>query len=532
MLPTILFACIEQLLHRGLADPNLFAKDPPQFSNRTITMIDNFSDISAKYGDGNYAAVNTASVADICHLLRYYLHTLPSAPLEMVVFRAIADLCVIPSSKERRTREAMGIELSEAENLYDEEYRIVLAKLILRLLPRANFDAFAYITTFLYQVYRSGVQGYTPQGLAVLFGQLVCCPRDELNYLENEHTFPQDVDWKNGMWMLRSPAKVFLGSIATDTLEWFLHHWQYIAEGLFKEDYEEDVSQFQEMVAQKIITHREQPAQDLDISDASRPWELPMEERSESASTLVNRQALGQATANRTLVGILRYPPSPKSLDTRIPSYSDSDDEYTDILSEGEADISVSTGYLSDASFPPRSTPIVSDHPPSHRESRQSDVTAFDPSPIQADAKLDKSQTKDLGYDLNLDAPISWDAAIDQFQRVMVSEGRKLSAEPNARMGLVKMGLKTSEIEAGPQVQAQSAEVKSVEEAVPNNQGAYPRPLLLPSRLSELRASYSMTPGDHANSSSPPLDTNISPLTTPGEELHRRLEVEAQPVGF
>src|ERR1700733_5639566 len=129
-------------------DEKLFEPDPPVFSSKVIEMMDAFSN-SYNYGDETDSPVNTATVADICHLFRYFLDSLPAPPLEQVAFRALTDICVIPSTLERREREQHGETINAAHILDNEEFRIVMAKLILRILPKSHFSTLVYLLAFL-----------------------------------------------------------------------------------------------------------------------------------------------------------------------------------------------------------------------------------------------------------------------------------------------------------------------------------------------------------------------------------------------
>lgn len=229
----------------------LFGPDPPSFSSRVIEMMDTFSN-SYNYGDETDSCINTASVPDICHLLRYFLESLPAPPLEHVIFRPLTDLCVIPSTLERREREKHGEVGSQEDILAGEEYRIVLAKLILRLLPKAHFGSLAYIVAFLAQLPHSSAADLTIDKLSVMFGPMVCAPRDPLAYLEAEQTFPDDEDFKMDMHVLEDASKKYITGLSEDTLHWLLTHWDHLAEGLFEEDHIKDITNFQEMVAHTV----------------------------------------------------------------------------------------------------------------------------------------------------------------------------------------------------------------------------------------------------------------------------------------
>lgn len=229
----------------------LFEPDPSSFSPKVIEMMDTFSN-SYNYGDETDSCINTASVPDICHLFRYFLDSLPAPPLEHVVFRPLTDLCVIPSTLERREREKHGEVMSQEDILAGEEYRIVLAKLILRLLPKAHFGSLAYIVAFLAQLPQSSAADLTIDKLSVMFGPMVCAPRDPLAYLEAEQTFPDDEDFKMDMHVLEDAARKYITGLSEDTLHWLLTHWDYLAEGLLDPDHMRDVTNFQEMVAQTV----------------------------------------------------------------------------------------------------------------------------------------------------------------------------------------------------------------------------------------------------------------------------------------
>lgn len=229
----------------------LFEPDPPSFSSKVIEMMDTFSN-SYNYGDETDSCINTASVPDICHLFRYFLESLPAPPLEHVIFRPLTDLCVIPSTLERREREKHGEVMSQEDILAGEEYRIVLAKLILRLLPKAHFGSLAYIVAFLAQLPHSSAADLTIDKLSVMFGPMVCAPRDPLAYLEAEQTFPDDEDFKMDMHVLEDASKTYITGLSEDTLHWLLTHWDHLAEGLFEDDHIKDITNFQGMVAHTV----------------------------------------------------------------------------------------------------------------------------------------------------------------------------------------------------------------------------------------------------------------------------------------
>lgn len=229
----------------------LFEPDPPSFSSKVIEMMDTFSN-SYNYGDETDSCINTASVPDICHLFRYFLESLPAPPLEHVIFRPLTDLCVIPSTLERREREKHGEVMPQEDILAGEEYRIVLAKLILRLLPKAHFGSLAYIVAFLAQLPHSSAADLTIDKLSVMFGPMVCAPRDPLAYLEAEQTFPDDEDFKMDMHVLEDASKTYITGLSEDTLHWLLTHWDHLAEGLFEDDHIKDITNFQGMVAHTV----------------------------------------------------------------------------------------------------------------------------------------------------------------------------------------------------------------------------------------------------------------------------------------
>jgi RhoGAP domain len=236
-----------------MKDKKLFDPDPPVFSNHVIEMMDAFSN-SFNYGDETDSPVNNASVADLCHLFRYFLDSLPSPPLEHIAFRILTDLCIIPSTIERRERgqERNSETIASEDMLENEEFRIVMAKLILRLLPESHFSTLIYLLAFLSQLPLCSVADLTIEKLSVMFGPSVCGPRDPLSYLEAEQTFPDDDDFKIDLHKLDDISVVYVESLAIDTLHWLLTHWDYISDGLLLEDYHADISSFQMMVAQVI----------------------------------------------------------------------------------------------------------------------------------------------------------------------------------------------------------------------------------------------------------------------------------------
>lgn len=231
----------------------LFEPDSPSFSTKVIEMMDTFSN-SYNYGDETDSCINTASVPDICHLLRYFLNSLPAPPLEHVVFRPLTDLCVIPSTLERREREKHGDNVSQEDLLAGEEYRIVLAKLILRLLPKAHFGSLTYILAFLAQLPHCSAAKLTIDKLSVMFGPMVCAPRDPLAYLEAEQTFPDNEDFKLDIHVLADTSTKYITGLSEDTLHWLLTHWDHLAQGLLDGDHTRDVANFQEMVAEGSVS--------------------------------------------------------------------------------------------------------------------------------------------------------------------------------------------------------------------------------------------------------------------------------------
>lgn len=231
----------------------LFEPDPPSFSTKVIEMMDAFSN-SYNYGDETDSCINTASVPDICHLFRYFLNSLPAPPLEHIVFRPLTDLCVIPSTLERREREKHGEVVSQEELLAGEEYRIVLAKLILRLLPKAHFGSLTYILAFLAQLPHCSAAKLTIDELSIMFGPMVCAPRDPLAYLEAEQTFPDNEDFKMDIHVLADASTKYITGLSEDTLHWLLTHWDHLAQGLLDGDHTRDVANFQEMVASTVGT--------------------------------------------------------------------------------------------------------------------------------------------------------------------------------------------------------------------------------------------------------------------------------------
>lgn len=332
-------------MHKG----NLFAPDPPEFSGKVIEMMDNFSN-SYNYGDETDSPINSASVADICHLLRYYLISLPAAPLEPVSFRAITDLCVIPSAMERRKREENGTTLTEKEMLEDEEFRIVIAKLVLRLLPVAHFGALIYIVAFLAQLPTCSAADFTIDRLSNMFGYMVCAPRDALEYLELEQTFPVDLDFKMDLHKLEDASNSYIESLSVDTLHWLLTHWDYISEGLLQKDYQADIYAFQDLVADKV------QAKNNDM--ATRHGSIPNAQATEAPSQVpaVNEQE------QRTIPMVPRRLTGDDDemlMGEPMLSFADGDDE-----SNGEEDDSQTEEYHS-------YTGVVE-----HRQSGSSDLTA------------------------------------------------------------------------------------------------------------------------------------------------------------
>ena len=232
-------------------DERLFEPDPPVFSSKVIEMMDAFSN-SYNYGDETDSPVNTATVADICHIFRYFLDSLPAPPLEQVAFRALTDICVIPSTLERRERERNGETISTAHTLDNEEFRIVMAKLILRLLPKSHFSTLVHLLAFLSQLPSCSAANLTIEKLSVMFGPSICGPRDPLSYLDAERTFPDDDDFKIDLHKLQDVSVAYVESLSIDTLHWLLTHWDYIADGLVLGDYRADISNFQNMAASVV----------------------------------------------------------------------------------------------------------------------------------------------------------------------------------------------------------------------------------------------------------------------------------------
>lgn len=173
-----------------------------------------------------------------------------------MIFRPLTDLCVIPSTLERREREKHGEVVSQEDLLASEEYRIVLAKLILRLLPKAHFGSLTYILAFLAQLPHCSAANLTVDKLSIMFGPIVCAPRDPLAYLEAEQTFPDNEDFKMDIHVLADASTKYITGLSEDTLHWLLTHWDHLAQGLLDGDHTRDIANFQEMVAYTVDTDR------------------------------------------------------------------------------------------------------------------------------------------------------------------------------------------------------------------------------------------------------------------------------------
>jgi hypothetical protein len=219
-----------------------------------IKILDTFSDMRT-FGDAEWTPLCAASLPVLSRVFRYYFDGLPEAPLESTLFRAFTDLCVIPSTIERRRNGGTSC------SIVAEEYRIQMGKLLFRLLPPAHFASLVYILMFFSAVIsRNHWNGITIDWLSDHFGHAICGPRDPLHYLAQEHAFPPDDEFRIGMFTFEGLSVGFLEHLSQDTLRWLLTYWQYISDGLLERGYQEDLHHF----AERVESEREMEAHRLE----------------------------------------------------------------------------------------------------------------------------------------------------------------------------------------------------------------------------------------------------------------------------
>ncbi|GBE80922.1 predicted protein [Sparassis crispa] len=241
-LPTVVYACIEELYRTGIYQQGLFRALPNRA--RLFKLVGSFNTAPPPFSPAPYElpTVRQESMPNICALLSTYLDALPDALLNRTFHNALWSWCIRPSvareeeqraremspeqdgdsysrSKRRRKRSQsdpfvkgspsardMTQEELRQQELDAEAPQIAIAQHIFRLLPRENFSLLFYLCAF--------------------FTQIPLCPDNGIVF--------EDVARIFGHRLLGGPSK----NAARLMMVWLLNRWGRISEGFFDAEQE------------------------------------------------------------------------------------------------------------------------------------------------------------------------------------------------------------------------------------------------------------------------------------------------------
>ncbi len=182
-------------------------------------------------------------------LLRYYLQSMPEAPVHFSLFKAFYEICFLPNHSATHNSElmesaAMRLKCKGTGVLTSEEVRRTDAVILLiKLLPKAHSQLLTYLLQFFWMTamddspHSDPNNGRTLHEFARFFGSAVCAPRFEAasvsGGVEQEDQFAFIKSWgiADG-WVLRDrcdkaekEASVILHRVSVDLLQWLLSYW-------------------------------------------------------------------------------------------------------------------------------------------------------------------------------------------------------------------------------------------------------------------------------------------------------------------
>jgi len=226
------------LTHSGIYQKNLFRALPHRA--RLLHLIDAFD---SQPHFGVHTPLHTESMPDICALLSTYLSSLPEPVLSSALFEAVWAWCVWPSLEreekverffstrdEERENEARGTSPVAVED-EDEATQISLARLLLNLLPSANFSLMVYLLAFFSQVLLAPENGIAVEDLGRMFGVPVFGGSVKSARRKNEGTV-KDRENGDGRERVTDGREGRAGVM----MVWFITRWRRISEGLFEDE--------------------------------------------------------------------------------------------------------------------------------------------------------------------------------------------------------------------------------------------------------------------------------------------------------
>lgn len=181
-------------------------------------------------------------------MLRYYLQSMPEAPVHVSLFKAFYEIC-FPSnhSGEHNSKlmesTAMRLKCEGTGALTAEEVRQTDSVIVLiKLLPKAHSQLLTYVLQFFWMTAMDDSKGSessrscTLHEFAQFFGSAVCSPRFGVasssgDQQEDQFAFIKSWGIADG-WVLRDrcdeaekDAKVLLRRVSVDLLQWLLSYW-------------------------------------------------------------------------------------------------------------------------------------------------------------------------------------------------------------------------------------------------------------------------------------------------------------------
>ncbi|EPQ55422.1 hypothetical protein GLOTRDRAFT_138964 [Gloeophyllum trabeum ATCC 11539] len=209
-LPVVAHACVEQLYKTGIYQPHLFRALPSRARHMALISL---YDTPPSFGAAH--SLRAERTEDVCALLLTYLCSLPAPVLPREVGAGLWAWCVAPCDSD-----------GDSKRGEDEEKRVTVAQLLLRLLPRENLSLLTYLLSFFTQIPLSPENGMLPGDVARMFGWRVLgggllAPKGDLRALNaKEREREREREEKRR---------------GEEMLGWVMERWGAIYEGLFGE---------------------------------------------------------------------------------------------------------------------------------------------------------------------------------------------------------------------------------------------------------------------------------------------------------